>query len=146
MAVFGFAAAFGLGLTLVFLIGADLVLTVVVVVVLVLGLGFTFAFLLELVAERAPATAFLMPALSAFDAGLRILLLLLRRDVEDSSRTFSCFRFLPATVFGAGFFLGYLDSLEFSCFSLRDLFESLGLGPSTPRHVGAPQRHCCTFF
>lgn len=90
------------GLTVDFLVGTELALIVVIVEVLVLGFGFAFALLFELVAGRVLATAFLMLGLSAFDAGLRIFFLLLRCDVEDSSRTFSRFRFLPT----AEIFLG----------------------------------------
>lgn len=74
------------------------------------------------------------------DEPLMVFLFLLRAEV-DSSRTLPNLRFVPASApfafFCIGSFCSALDSL---------ISRSLGRGPSTPRQVGAPQRHCCTFF
>lgn len=114
------------------------------IAMLVLTFGFPFAFVLMLVvatfppaARRTFETAFATPAFNAAFAfaGVGILRLLFRREVDDSSR--AVVRFL--------FFL-LSAAVAFLSFASRDLCESFGFGPSMPRHVSAPQRHSCTFF
>jgi hypothetical protein len=69
------------------------------------------------------------------DAPLMVFLFLLRAEV-DSSSTLPSLRFVPERAPFA-FFCSALDSL---------ISRSFGRGPRIPRQVGAPQRHCCTFF
>lgn len=98
--------------------------------------------------RRVLDTAFLSPALSVavFPDFFSTFRFLFSRDV-DSSRTLSTLRFVPpdleaavvvvvtvVAVVLADFFLGF-DSWIFLGFS------SFGLGPRTPRHVGAAHRH-----
>lgn len=91
---------------------------------------------------RAFVTAFLMPVLT--DLAVNNFRFLFTRDV-DSSSTLSLLRFVP-TELDLDPFLFW--AFEFFLSSDFPSFErcSFGRGPRTPRQVGAPQRHSCTFF
>lgn len=98
-------------------------------------------FFLDMV-TRAFVTAFLMPVLT--DLAVNNFRFLFTRDV-DSSSTLSLLRFVPAELDLDPFFFW---AFEFFLSSDFASFErcSFGRGPRTPRQVGAPQRHSCTFF
>lgn len=92
-----------------------------------------------LASTLAAAVDFLTPTLR--DLGFNSFCFLLRREV-DSSSTCSTLRFVPVRTFSP--FPDFRLSL-FSAFGSLGRW-SLGFGPKTPRHVGAPQRHSWTFF
>lgn len=128
---------FALLMVLVLVFVVDLAAALVLFATVTFFLTWTDAFFL-LRADLALETAFVI----VLDEALFNIFRFLFKEAVDSSRTFASLRFFPASDFlslllGASLFCSAFDSL---------IARSLGRGPRTPRQVGAPQRHCCTFF
>lgn len=131
-------------LDLVIVLAADLAWALVADILEALAVAFvtvTFFFTCTgalLVPREAFAlvTALLMVFLT--DLVAITLRFLFSADVE-SSRILPSLRLVPDEVALLPFLAGLFLSSDF-------VGRSLGLGPRTPRHVGAPQRHSCTFF